>query len=241
MTMWLVGGLGGLLRLGVGAVGLVYAFTVALGSGADDFVSLLGFKLSTPHQVLLATLVFGAAVLWDNTSLRRMITGHANTPLITWAYPKAELRANGSMLIQVECENTGPIDSVAILREGRAWTGTGPLEMPVQEWSPILSSKIDQLKHRFTVAIYSQANTQHSPGEWRIDWTLVYADNNRPDTHLYLTQATVVVGFDNVGPGVIKQQFMDGSSKREERHKRYLDEMKRRMKAEKAAAKQAAR
>lgn len=97
----------------------------------------------------------------------------------------------------------------------------------ITPWSPINSSKIDQQKHRFTVLIYSPKDVQQSTGGREIRWSLTYADSNRPQTHTYLTQASIIVQFDTLGgPGVINKQWMDATSTREERHKRYVAAMK---------------
>jgi len=224
MRLFVTTGLGGIARLVAAAVVLVYLFVAALGTGIPQLADLLGIKLSASQNVAGAALLLGALLVWDNAVLRRKLTEHSTSPRLTWSDPKVELFANGAIHLEVWCENTGPTESVAILRGGRAWSGASEWTMPVAPGSPINSSKIDQQKHRWRVEIDSPANVQFSMGTHEITWMLIYFDNARPNTHGYLTQVGLTVSFDAYGVGTYRSSvhLLDSTSTNEERHKRYL-------------------
>lgn len=220
MTLLRSFGWGGIVRV-VGAV--IFAVIAAIGSGASDTVEIVGGIQLTPAQrVLVAMFFFGMFAAWESYTLRRQLTEHTSSPRLTWSNPKAERYANGAIRLEVMCENTGPTESVAILRGGRAWSGAHKFTIPVGMGSPINSSKIDQMKHRWRVDIDSPANVQFSTGRHDVTWWIVYFDNARPNTHGYLTQVDLAIQFDGVGAGtIIEPSWLDMTSTNEDRFKRY--------------------
>jgi hypothetical protein len=213
-----------LARLLGAAVFLAYSIAVALGSGVDELVTILGISLTTAQRVLIGTAVFGALLLWDNLSLRTRLTRHTDAPFIGWLYPSAEMFQDGTFLLRVECENSGPRDSEAVTLSAYAESShmaESPLAIPIAVWSRILSRKNGD-QHRFTVEIRSLP-TSGSPwfGQREIQWGLYYFDGANRE-HTYLSAASVVVGFQVVGPATIEEdkQWLDATSTKEERHAR---------------------
>jgi hypothetical protein len=210
-------------RLGLAAIGVAYLFMAALGSGISEIATLIGVPLSAAQTVALAGLVAAGLLVVEIAALERMLREHASSPRLTWTSPQVDLRANGQMHLQVDCENTGLRESVAILRAGSAWFGTNEVDMNVNVGQPINSSKINQMLHRWTVHVDSPANVQYSTGTWTVRWLLVYFDNARRDTHGYVTDETITVEFDGLPSiGVIKKPYwLDATSTNEARHKRW--------------------
>jgi hypothetical protein len=126
----------------------------------------------------------------------------------------------------VWCENTGPLESVAILRGAEAWADNNiwPIDKAYfGVGQPMNSSKIDQQTHRWLVQITSPVNVQYSTGTHDVGWRGIYFDGARPSTHGYLTEETLTIDFPALGaPGTIKGPYwLDSTSTNETRYKRY--------------------
>lgn len=223
MAKFLAAGWTHVARLVVAAVGVGYLFMAALGSGVSEVAGLIGLPLAPQQTVALAGILAVALLVIEISALERLLREHASSPRMTWSSPNLVLRTNGQIHIEVDCENTGPSESVASLRQGWVWFGANQVDMGVNVGQPINSSKINQMLHRWTVKVDSPPNVQYSAGTWTVRWVLVYFDNARPSTHGYMTDETVSVSFDSLGStGVINQPFwLDATSTNEERHRRW--------------------
>lgn len=210
-------------RLVTAAVVVGYLFMAALGTGVSEIAELVGVPLVPQQTVALAGILAVGVLVVEIAALERQLREHASSPRLTWSSPKLELRTNGQIHFEVDCENSGPTESVAILRQGWVWFGPNKVDMGANVGQPINSSKINQLLHRWTVKVDSPSNIQYSAGTWAIRWVLVYFDNARPNTHGYMTDETISVSFGSLGgSGVINQPFwLDATSTNEERHKRW--------------------
>src|SRR5437016_964976 len=105
---------GTLSRALIAAIGLGFAIAAAVGSGVSDVLAVVGLQLTAAQNVLVGTVMFGAAMFWDNASLRRQLNSHAGAPYLAWTGPSARMDADGSVTLEVWCENDGPRDSVAV-------------------------------------------------------------------------------------------------------------------------------
>jgi hypothetical protein len=216
---------GTLSRVMIAAVGLGFAIAAAVGSGVSDVLALVGLQLTAAQNVLVGTVVFGAAVVWDNASLRRQLNSHAGAPYLAWTGPSARMDADGAVTLEVWCENDGPRDSVAVamtayVESSRKEDG---LTAAIGPWSRIMSRKNGD-QHRFKFAV---KGTPPTDGPWfgkrEITWGLFYFDGTNTK-RAYVTQASVRVDFQTAGAYAVisdDEQWLDATSSPEERHRRW--------------------
>jgi hypothetical protein len=79
-----LGVLGSVFRISTAGLGLGYSLAVALGGGVNELLTIFGLQLNREQSVFAGTVVFGAAVLWDNALLRRKLASHADSPNLLW-------------------------------------------------------------------------------------------------------------------------------------------------------------
>jgi hypothetical protein len=209
----------------IALLGLGFAIAAAIGSGVSDVLAVVGLQLTPAQNVLVGTVVFGAAVLWDNASLRRKLTGHAGAPYLAWTGPSARMNADGSVGLEVWCENDGPRDSVAVTTTAYVESSRNEdgLTATIPPWSRIMSRKNgDQHRFKFVVKGAPPAN-----GPWfgkrEITWGIFYFDSTNIK-RVYVTQASIRVDLQTVGAYAVisdDEQWLDATSSPEDRHRRW--------------------
>jgi hypothetical protein len=209
----------------IAVVGLGFAIAAAIGSGVSDVLALVGLQLTPAQNVLVGTVVFGVAVLWDNASLRRQLSGHAGAPYLAWTGPSARMDADGTVTLEIWCENDGPRDSVAVTMTPYVESSRKEdlLTATLAPWSRIMSRKNGD-QHRFKFVV---KGTPPADGPWfgkrEITWGIFYFDST--DTkRVYVTQASVRVDFQTAGAYAVisdNEQWLDATSSPEDRHRRW--------------------
>lgn len=190
--MKLLSAAGTVLRLGGALIALLFSIAVGLGSGVSDLIVILGAQLTPAQTVLVGELVFGSLLVWDNATLRRRLAGHSDAPFIAWLYPSAEMYADGTIAVDIECENAGPRDSEAVSLGPFAESSRRgeQLAISIPVWSRILSRKNGD-QHRFTVQIRSVPSGPPWFGEREIRWGLIYFDGANRE-RVYVTEAELL-------------------------------------------------
>jgi hypothetical protein len=154
----------------------------------------------------------------------------ADAPIVRWMDPSAELYADGTIALDVWCENSGASGSVAVvMRHDAEWQRSdgspSPEEMRFQQFTipSYIHSIHSDPNARFLVRIRSLYPSSISElGEKKIKWLVYYYDN---DMNLgYLTEASVVADFQGRGKPatIVGQPALDATSPRV-RHERFLE------------------
>lgn len=147
----------------------------------------------------------------------------ASAPILRWQSPTARVEKVGNdyrLALDVYCSNEGPRDSNARVQAIDAeLLGWGRLDFEQFQKGTTVYSVHNTIENRFLLRIRQPTIGAFSYGKQTLSWAVTYTDDSlRP----FLTQASVVIDVNGVGPARIISQALDETSA-EQRFDRYKD------------------
>lgn len=209
-----------------GAVGLLWAFTTAIGSGVNDVLTILGLRLNPAQQVFAGTVVFGIAVLWDNALLRAKLNGHTDAPNLLWQGVRVSPANHGKGFeLTVACKNDGPtarVDRASAVEATFTWSFS---DKPPQRVPTTWDGFDDGGYIETGVFILNMlCPDAKEAADHEVVWRVVYWDPRL--RHAYVTECSATVVFAMGKPSVKGTPSLDPTSP-EDRNGRYKREYTR--------------
>lgn len=145
----------------------------------------------------------------------------ASAPIVRWQSPAARVETIGNdyrLALDVYCSNEGPRESNARVQAFDAeLVGWGHLDFDEFQRGTTIYSVHGGIANRFLLKIRQPSTGAYSYGHQTISWSVVYTDDAlRP----FLTQASVVLDVNGVGPARIITRALDETTA-EQRFDRY--------------------
>jgi hypothetical protein len=210
-------------RVAFGLVGLLWAFTTAIGSGVNDVLTILGFTLNPAQQVFAGTVVFGVAALWDNALLRSKLNSHSGAPNLLWQGVRTGPANRGDGFeLTVTCRNDGPtarIDRASEVGGTHSYSFSESLPVPFNmRWDGFDDGGYIETGVFELVMLCDKAE---EAADHKVIWRVVYWDPHL--RRAYVSECSAVVRFIRDKPSLVPPPHLDPTSP-DERHKKYRRE-----------------
>jgi hypothetical protein len=209
-----------LARLVLGAVGVLWAFTTAIGSGVNDVLNILGFTMNPAQQVFAGAVVFGVALLWDNALLRSRLSSHSGAPNLLWQGVRVAPASRGDGFeLTVTCRNDGQtarIDRASEVGGTHTYSFSDSRPVPFTiRWDGFddggyIETGVFQL--------VMLCDTAEEAADHKVSWRIVYWDPHL--RHAYVSECSTVVRFIRDKPSIVPPPHLDPTSP-DERNKKY--------------------